>query len=103
MTIARSSDRQLRAYGVLPLVLLTALGAIKAMIGLSRERPVGFLLAFLAVTVIVTIIRIVGIGHRTRNGIHLVSEARQHRRAGRLAHGRAARHAAPGRRQQQCG
>lgn len=70
-------QRRLRAYAVLPLVLLTGFGLIKVMVGLSRERPVGYLLAFLAVTVIVAIILIVSIDRRTRYGIHLVSETRQ--------------------------
>lgn len=70
-------NRQLRAYAVLPLVLLTGFGSIKVMIGLSRDRPVGFLVAFLVATVIVAIIRIVSLDRRTRSGIRLVSEVRQ--------------------------
>jgi uncharacterized protein (TIGR04222 family) len=41
---------------VVPLILLLGIGLVKLFLGVSRDKPVGFLLAFLFLTVVVAII-----------------------------------------------
>lgn len=60
----------------LPLLMLFAFGAAKLMIGLSRDRPVGFLIAFLVVTLIAILCRIFAIDRRTERGTLALAEAR---------------------------
>lgn len=66
---------QLRFWQTSPYLLLFAFGATKWMIGVDRERPVGFLTVLLAVTAILAVIRFVAVDRRTRAGQATVAEA----------------------------
>jgi uncharacterized protein (TIGR04222 family) len=66
---------QLRFWQTSPYLLLLAFGATKWMIGVDRERPVGFLTILLAVTAVLAVIRFVAVDRRTRAGQATVAEA----------------------------
>ncbi|OYW44473.1 MAG: hypothetical protein B7Z33_11630 [Sphingomonadales bacterium 12-68-11] len=60
--------RQLGLYAAMPLAILLLFGLIKVQVGLGRERPVGFLIAFMVVTAVVALIRVFATDRRTRGG-----------------------------------
>ena len=62
---------------VLPLLALIAFGAIKLMVGLSRDRPVGFLVVLLIATAILAVIRWRAIDRCTRAGRAALARVRQ--------------------------
>ncbi|MCX8476710.1 MAG: TIGR04222 domain-containing membrane protein [Sphingomonas sp.] len=66
---------QLRFWQTSPYLLLFAFGATKWMIGVDRERPVGFLTVLLAVTAVLAVIRFAAVDRRTRAGQAAVAEA----------------------------
>jgi uncharacterized protein (TIGR04222 family) len=76
LLMEQGEARQLGLYATIPLVLLIGFGLIKVVIGMGRDRPVGFLVAFIVATVVVALVRLFRIDRRTRAGISAVSEAR---------------------------
>ncbi|MDB5707706.1 MAG: hypothetical protein JWN66_4822 [Sphingomonas bacterium] len=68
--------RQMRFWQTLPYLLLLGFGSIKWMIGVSRDRPVGFLTAFLIVTAVVALLRWAAVDKRTKGGIAALADAR---------------------------
>ncbi len=72
----RGEARRIGLLAALPLMALFGLGAAKLMVGLSRGKPVGFLIAFLIVTLIVILVRIFAVDRRTRRGTLALAEAR---------------------------
>ena len=73
---------QLRFWQTLPYPLLIAFGSIKWEVGTMRHRPVGDLTAFLIITGLIAIARMIVINGRTRAGDRTLAEART--RASRL-------------------
>lgn len=73
---------QMRFWQTLPYFLLLGFGAIKWEVGVSRDRPVGFLTMFLVVTAIFALIRFIAVDRLTRGGVETLTEAR--RRSERL-------------------
>ena len=69
----------------LPLIVLLILGATKYNIGVERERPVGFLAAFLIFATIVTLFRVAKVDRRTKAGIAAFKEARNRNARLRIA------------------
>ena len=67
---------QMRFWQTLPYFLLLAFGLVKLMIGEARHRPVGYLMMFLFVTVILAVIRWFSIDRRTRGGLAALDDAR---------------------------
>jgi uncharacterized membrane protein YgcG len=65
----------MRAWAVMPLVVLALFGTTKIAIGLSRDRPVGFLVALVAVTAILAAVRLFA-DSRTEAGRAAVKRAR---------------------------
>jgi uncharacterized protein (TIGR04222 family) len=76
LLMERGESRQLGLYAAVPLVLLMAFGLTKLEIGLGRDRPVGFLAAFLIVTAIVALFRVFATDRRTKGGVAAVRDAR---------------------------
>ncbi len=76
LLMERSQSRQLGFYAAIPLVLLIAFGLTKLEIGLGRDRPVGFLAAFLIITAIVALFRVFATDRRTKGGVAAVRDAR---------------------------
>ncbi|MGE3691629.1 MAG: TIGR04222 domain-containing membrane protein [Novosphingobium sp.] len=67
---------RVRLLQTAPYLLLLAFGAIKLVIGMSRDRPVGFLVALLVVTAVGAMIRYGNVDRRTRAGVNAVIGAR---------------------------
>lgn len=82
LLMERGEARQLGLYAAIPLALLFGFGLIKVQIGLARERPVGFLTAFLVVTAVAALIRVFATRRITKGGAAALTEARE--RSGRL-------------------
>jgi len=82
LLIDRSTAWQMRFWQTLPYLLLLGFGTIKWEIGVSRDRPVGFLTLLLVMTGIFALIRFVTVDRRTRSGVETLAEAR--RRSERL-------------------
>lgn len=78
----RGTAWQMRFWQTLPYLLLLGFGTIKWEVGVSRDRPVGFLTMFLLVTAIFALIRLVAVDRLTRGGAETLAEAR--RRSERL-------------------
>jgi uncharacterized protein (TIGR04222 family) len=78
----RGTAWQMRFWQTLPYFLLLGFGAIKWEVGVSRDRPVGFLTMFLIATAIFALIRFVAVDRLTRGGVETLAEAR--RRSERL-------------------
>ena len=77
LLMERSEARQLGVYAAIPLALLFGFGLIKLQVGLARDRPVGFLSAFLIATAIAALIRVLGTKRITKAGVTALSEARE--------------------------
>ena len=75
---------RVRWYSALPLLLLIGFGATKMMIGLSRDKPIGFLVLLTILLVLVAIGFLVTRPSRTRAGDQALADARH-------KHGRALR------------
>jgi len=71
-----SERARLRFWATLPFALLIAFGAIKMIIGSARDRPIGYLTALVAVTVIVAVVRWFTVDRRTDAGLEALGEAR---------------------------
>lgn len=67
---------RLRMLQTLPYFLLLAFGAIKLVIGMVRDKPVGFLVALLVVTAVATMLRYGNVDRRTQAGVNAVRSAR---------------------------
>lgn len=72
----KGAARRTGLITALPLLALFAFGGVKLALGLEREKPVGFLIAFLIVTLIVILIRIFAVDRRTQRGALALAEAR---------------------------
>ena len=68
--------QQMRFWQTSPYFLLLAFGMIKLTVGLTRHRPVGFLMLFLFATAILAAIRWFSIERRTRGGLAALDDAR---------------------------
>lgn len=68
---------RLRKLQTLPYFLLLAFGAVKLVIGMVRDKPVGFLIALLVVTAVATMLRYGNVDRRTQAGVNAVRSARQ--------------------------
>lgn len=73
---------QQRLVQTAPLLMLLALGGTKLLVGLSRERPIGYLTAFLVATAVLALIRFFTLDRATRAGQALLAQERE--RAERL-------------------
>jgi uncharacterized protein (TIGR04222 family) len=73
--------RRIRLRVVLPFVMLLVFGVTKLIVGILRDRPVGFLIALLIATVVCAII-FANVDRRTRAGHDALAAAKQ--KAGRL-------------------
>lgn len=76
LILDKREARRIGLIAALPLFALFALGGAKLMIGLSRDKPVGFLVAFLIVTLIAILIRIFAVDRRTQRGTLALAQAR---------------------------
>jgi uncharacterized protein (TIGR04222 family) len=73
--------RRVRLIAALPFMGLFAFGTAKLLVGLSRDKPVGFLIAFLVATAIAILIRTFSVDRRTDAGVEAVKAAqRRHER-----------------------
>jgi uncharacterized protein (TIGR04222 family) len=77
LLIGAGTAWQMRFWQSLPYLLLLGFGAIKWEVGVSRDRPVGFLTLFLFVTALFALIRFIAVDRRTRGGVETLAEARQ--------------------------
>ena len=68
--------QSIRLWAILPFLMVMAFGLTKLVIGLGRDKPVGFLIFFLIVTAIVAIARFFTIDRRTHAGREAAEEAR---------------------------
>lgn len=82
LLIDRAAAWQMRFWQTLPYLLLLGFGTIKWEVGISRDRPVGFLTLFLIATAIFALIRFIIVDRRTRGGVETLAKAR--RRSERL-------------------
>ena len=69
LLLARGEWLQLGFYSVIPLLALMVFGLAKVFVGLSRERPVEFLLFFMFITACVVAARWSGTDKRTKAGL----------------------------------
>jgi uncharacterized protein (TIGR04222 family) len=76
LVVDRKSLDDTRFWQALPLVLLAGFGAIKVMIGEARDRPVGFLLLFIAMTLVVAAVRWFHVDRRTQAAHDALAAAR---------------------------
>lgn len=67
----------MRLLQTAPYLALLAFGAIKVLVGLSRGKPVGFLIGLLVVTAILALIRFAAVDRRTRAGIDVLKTAQK--------------------------
>lgn len=77
LLIDRDVTMQLRFWQTSPYLLLLLFGMTKLWIGVARDRPVGFLIALLFVTLIAALLRFTTADRRTRAGKALVDGARE--------------------------
>lgn len=68
--------QQMRFWQTSPYFLLLAFGMIKLTVGITRHRPVGFLMLFLFATAILAAIRWFSVERRTRGGLAALEDAR---------------------------
>ena len=68
--------QQMRFWQTSPYFLLLAFGMIKLTVGITRHRPVGFLMLFLFATAILAAIRWFSVERRTRGGLAALDDAR---------------------------
>lgn len=88
LIIDRATGWQMRFWQTTPYLVLLLFGALKWEVGTMREKPVGFLTAFLIVTFILAVIRFASLDRRTLRGVEAVKEARLHNDRIRRAPGR---------------
>jgi uncharacterized protein (TIGR04222 family) len=69
--------RRMRGRAILPYLLLIAFGIAKCVVGVSRDRPVGFLVLLLILTTAFAILRWISLDRRTQAGKDAVDEARR--------------------------
>ncbi len=79
----------LRWWTALPFIGIFGIGAIKLAVGLSRDKPVGFLTIFLIVAAVAILITLFSGDRRTQGGIRAVSDAREKQRRLKVAPTRA--------------
>jgi uncharacterized protein (TIGR04222 family) len=72
----RGTVWQMRFWQTTPYLLLIVFGAIKVDVGLSRDKPVGFLTLLLILTAILALVRFLAVDRRTRGGIEVLADAR---------------------------
>ena len=60
--------RCLRWMGSLPLLAVTLMGIVRAVVGVSRDRPIGFLVALLVVSLVILLIKLTSAPTRTERG-----------------------------------
>lgn len=68
--------QSIRFWAILPFLMVMAFGLTKLVIGLGRDKPVGFLIFFLIITAIVAVVRFFTIDRRTHAGREAAEEAR---------------------------
>jgi uncharacterized protein (TIGR04222 family) len=68
--------KNLRLAQSLPLLLLFGFGFVKLIVGISREKPVGFLILLLLVTAVIGFVRYTRIDRKTSAGIRALEESR---------------------------
>lgn len=68
---------QMRFWQTTPYLLLLLFGAIKLEVGMSRDRPVGYLTLLLILTAILALVRFLAVDRRTRSGQAAVVQARR--------------------------
>jgi uncharacterized protein (TIGR04222 family) len=69
--------RRIRRITILPYCLLIGFGLIKCFVGITRDRPILFLVLFLFVTAICAIIRYATVDRRTQAGLNVVKDMRE--------------------------
>jgi uncharacterized protein (TIGR04222 family) len=67
---------QMRFWQTSPYLLLLVFGSIKLLVGLGRDRPVGYLTLLLILTAVFAVIRWVAVDRRTKGGHEVLSQAR---------------------------
>ena len=77
LLIDRGEARRIGLVAALPFTGLFLFGSAKLVVGLSRDKPVGFLIAFLVVTLIAILIRIFAVDRRTAGAVEAVASARE--------------------------
>lgn len=83
--LSESADLRLRQLGSAPLLALAALGGLKISVGLDRDRPVGFLVVLVGLTLIVAMARFLRQQRRTRAGEWALHDASGRTAPGDLA------------------
>ncbi|MDF7776740.1 TIGR04222 domain-containing membrane protein, partial [Sphingomonas sp. AOB5] len=68
---------QLRFWQTTPYLLLLLFGAIKLEVGLSRDRPVGYLTLLMILTAILALVRFAVVDRRTKGGQAALADARR--------------------------
>ncbi len=76
LMIDEATALQLRFWQALPYLLLIGFGVIKWQIGVARDRPVGFLIALLAVTAVMALVRFLAVDRRTKAGLAALAATR---------------------------
>lgn len=76
LLIDRATGWQLRFWQTTPYLVLLVFGAIKWEVGNLRDKPVGYLTAFLVATAIFAVIRFAALDRRTRAGVAVLADAR---------------------------
>lgn len=72
-----SSFRRLRWMAGLPVVAVMLLGTGKVFVGVSRDRPIAFLIAFLIISLVFLLWRVTRLPHRTTSGEELWKKLRE--------------------------
>ncbi len=77
LMLDRGERATLRYWALLPYAMLLMFGATKLAIGVDRDRPVGFLIALLVVTLVLALIRAATIARLTCAGSEALATARK--------------------------
>jgi uncharacterized protein (TIGR04222 family) len=77
LLMTRAETATLRWWTALPFITIFGLGIVKLAIGISRDKPVGFLTVFLVVTAVAIALALFSGDRRTRAGVRMVGDARE--------------------------
>lgn len=73
----RATAWQMRFWQTLPYGLLLGFGLVKWDVGVARDKPVGYLTAFLVATAIIGLIRFAVVDRRTRGALAVVQKLKE--------------------------
>jgi len=77
LLLTKETRLQNAALSLLPIGLVMAVGIEKVIVGISRDRPVAFLIVLLVISTIVTLVFLANRPARSRKGDHVLNDIRE--------------------------